>query len=176
MGRIALRHVASIVCLLMAFVATPASAQAVDPSLWMLELAQEANGGPSALDQPLSQFIFPGSHMSGSFAIPDFDSTDPFNAPPLACDACISPADLDILSTPGLDVLIGYLVAPLAKTQKRTTYEQLQDGARAFDLRFFRATAGDVARSRNWSPGSSTFIARSRARQAPRSSATSRRS
>ena len=77
--------------LILSFLASPVLAQAVDPTRWMTELAEEAAdaGLPSsALDQTLAEFIFPGTHVSGSYGIPDWDIFDPFNAPPLACDKC----------------------------------------------------------------------------------------
>ena len=136
--------------LLHAFLLAPAQAQEIDPSRWMGELKEDAaNAGlsSSALDQTLAQFIFPGSHVAGSYGIPDFDILNPFDAPPLACDGCILPGNETILETPGLDLFVGYLLVPLAKTQNQTILQQLNAGARAFDLRFFKATAADAARS-----------------------------
>lgn len=136
--------------LLQPFLQAPAFAQEIDPSRWMGELKEEAaNAGlsSSALDQTLAQFIFPGSHVAGTYGIPDFDILNPFDAPPLACDGCILPGNETILETPGLDLFVGYLLVPLAKTQNQTILQQLNAGARAFDLRFFKATAADAARS-----------------------------
>ncbi len=114
----------------------------------MGELADEAEGGSSALDQTLAQFIFPGSANAGTYGIREWDPLDPFLSPVLACDKCMAGNPLRVfLQIPGVDVVAGFVGQRFAKSQKRTMLQQLQDGARAFDLRFFRATAADAARS-----------------------------
>ena len=91
---------------------------------WMDELVVQYGANPSPMDQSLATFIFPGSHNSATYGIPDFlckfgtdceglsGHVDPLDAPPLACDDCIDPETRDILETPGLDILMGYFMTP----------------------------------------------------------------
>ena len=120
---------------------------------WMGDLAEQYLGGPSPMDQTLAQFIFPGTHNSATYGIPDFDPLDPFNAPPVACEKCVDAETKSIIETPGLDVLMGYFMAPFAKAQSADVLSQLRAGARALDLRFFRANAADAATSPELIPG-----------------------
>ena len=100
----------------------------------MGELADEYSGVASPMDQTLSQFIFPGSHDAGTYAIK--------LAP--ACDACRGGLRT-ITEVPGLALLIGDLAGPWSQAQGQDIYGQLHAGSRVFDLRFFEATPGDVS-------------------------------
>jgi len=136
---------------LLASLCLAATAQAqVNNDKWMGDLVTQYGANPSPMDQPLSQFIFPGTHNSATYGIPDFD---PLDAPPIACDKCVNAETKSIFEIPGLDVIMGYFMVPFAKSQKVDVLEQLRVGARALDLRFFRANAADAATSPELTPG-----------------------
>ena len=117
---------------------------------WMKDLSIET---PSALDRKLSEFIFPGTHDSGTYAL----------QPKAACEACTGSDNvrdivdggdeacrdfidtLDVLDI-GLphsslcfdtELLISTLFLPFAQAQEKSMAQQLDEGARFFDLRFF---------------------------------------
>lgn len=120
-------------------------------SRWMGELADEYSGVASPLDQTLDQFIFPGSHDAGTYKIKI--------AP--ACDAC-RPGPMEwIFEYPTLTTTIfvssvftpnAYgqaatnLAGPFMRAQSDTVLDQLNNGSRAFDFRFFEATADDISK------------------------------
>ncbi len=127
------------VALLASVLATPAGAQ-TNPDRWMGELADEYGVSLSPMDQTLAQFIFPGSHDAGTY--------DLKLAP--ACDACRQGFLRTITDVPALGLMVGFLAEPWSEAQGQTIYSQLHMGSRAFDLRFFRATSGDVVFADNF--------------------------
>ncbi len=114
---------------------------------WMDELFTER---PTAMDQSLARFVFPGSHDAGTWPLSD----------DVACEDCQS-VDYLAVATSGcreqLGELLGIcdLVQSLAggvgqawgQAQHSSIGGQLGDGARFLDLRFFRATSEDAART-----------------------------
>jgi hypothetical protein len=142
----------AVALIFLAVAAMPQTAQA-DASSWMGDLVDQYAGDPSPMDQSLTQFIFPGTHNSATYGLVDFDPLDPFNAPAIACEKCVDAETKTLIETPGLDVLLGYFMVPFAKAQNVSVLEQLRLGARALDLRFFRANAPDAATSPELTPG-----------------------
>ncbi|MDH3431902.1 MAG: FG-GAP-like repeat-containing protein [Gammaproteobacteria bacterium] len=136
----------SVMVLLSLFLPAPAHAQT---DRWMGDLVTQYGANPSPMDQTLSQFIFPGTHNSATYGIADFD---PLDAPPVACDKCVAAEAKAIIETPGLDVIMGYFMVPFAKAQNVDILNQLRAGARALDLRFFRANEADAATSPELTP------------------------
>ena len=111
--------------------ATPAFAL-TNPDRWMSELAVQYEGCPSPMDQTLAQFIFPGTHDSGTYFISEVP----------ACDNCLGSLT-PIKDVPILGGLIGQ-VNSFSEAQDTDIYGQLMRGARVFDLRFFRASQADA--------------------------------
>jgi hypothetical protein len=117
------------------------TAQAVAYDSWMQDLFLEH---PGALNQSLARFVFPGSHDAGTYRL----SQTP------ACEGCAG-SDLftdlvrdcqgelsDLLE--GVCVTLSSTIVAIGqawgRAQHRSVGQQLSDGARVFDLRFFRAT------------------------------------
>jgi hypothetical protein len=143
---------AIIAILLLSVLAVSAAAWAQtpqNPDRWMKELFAEK---PAAKDQPLTRFIFPGTHDSGTFRLNDN----------LACSGCAGTSSyleaeqncLDNLSDHGFGSLCSIFTGgiatygkPWAEAQHRSIGGQLAAGVRVFDLRFFRATGEDAART-----------------------------
>src|SRR5262245_37847211 len=146
--------VLALVCGVVVLAAPIASAQSHLPvpqqhDRWMGELFEQA---PAAEDMALSRFIFPGTHDSGTYALRPFT----------ACEGC-SGAVPDIVKRceEGLIVPPANLVCAAIRpnvigiaanwghAQSLSIGGQLRAGARYLDLRFYRATSGDVTRSGN---------------------------
>jgi len=133
---------------------TPAWAQSPNaPPLhsdqWMGELF---DAHPTAEDQTLARFIFPGSHDAGTYGL----------TPDLSCENCAGASmfltplqtchdDLDSSGFGGLCNVfsggVGLYGPPWGRAQHLSIHDQLAAGARVFDLRFFRATPDDQSRT-----------------------------
>ena len=125
----------------------PGTLPAGEHHRWMDELFTRR---PAAIDQSLARFVFPGSHDAGTWPLSD----------DVACEDCQS-TDYLALATSGcreqLGSLLGIcdLVQSLAgdvgqawgQAQHSSIGQQLDEGARSLDLRFFRANAEDAART-----------------------------
>ena len=115
---------------------------------WMAEVFSRRD---SAMDQSLARFIFPGTHDSGTHglrlapACEDCEGADRFFDVDASCREELPTALEGICSAAGTYMAI--VGQAWGEAQHLTVGAMLDAGARHFDLRFFRATADDAARS-----------------------------
>jgi hypothetical protein len=144
------RWVAAL-CLLLAAASPPASAQApgvlIRHDNWMGQLFDEK---PETMDQTLAHFIFPGGHDSGTYDLTDVVACDgcavDLNNLLRSCQQETNPIFRDICDDEVVPNILG-MTKRFGDAQRLTIRQQLDAGARYFDLRLFRATAADTART-----------------------------
>ena len=119
-----------------------------DHHRWMGELFSR---DPALMDQSLARFIFPGTHDSGTYglvyaaACEGCEGADRFYDIDATCRDYMPPALEGVCdSAGGFMEIVGQA---WGQAQHLTVGGLLDAGARHFDLRFFRATAADAART-----------------------------
>ena len=115
---------------------------------WMGELFERK---PAAINQSLARFIIPGTHDSGTFglryaaACEDCVGADRFIDVDSGCTTYMPPSLIGVCD--GVEGFMEIIGKSWGEAQHLTVGGLLDAGARHFDLRFFRATAADAARS-----------------------------
>jgi hypothetical protein len=161
----------------------PSHAQVYAQANWMEYVLEKDT---TLKDKPLSEFLFPGSHDAGTYALQSLlacdkcGASEKFGSPiETILDVCkdVAPALLPVsfllipinplfaifVGTLSIGCLVetddgtlnGVLIAALselfikdfAEAQSTSIFQQLQDGSRHFDLRFFGASLADQQRS-----------------------------
>lgn len=116
---------------------------------WMDELFERR---PAAMTQTLARFVFPGTHDSGTYrlqlipACEGCKNSDIYTDLEAKCQDAVADAT-EAYFCGGSTALMAMFGQNWGQAQHLTVGQQLNAGARRFDLRFFRATADDADRS-----------------------------